>query len=568
MIRIIVEISRYVLLFLMLMFTIETFMALKTTDKEARRSRARGQLVFLVLFTFVAYIIMFLQNSDVMMLVLYIGNLIYIFALQLIYQIFYKKASMVLLNTMSMLISIGFVIQTRLGVSTAVKQMVIAFAATVVSFIIPVLIRKVRVVRNWGTFFAILGVILLAAVFALAMVTRGSRLSISIFGISFQFSELVKITFVFALASYLSKATNFRQVMKVTLIAAVHVVILVASKDLGSALVFFVAYIVMVIVATGNIGYAALGLGGMAGASVAAYKLFSHVRVRVQVWQDPFADYQGTGYQIVQALFGVCAGGWFGTGLLQGSPESIPLVKEDFTFAAICEEFGILFAICLILLCMCTYLIIINIALRLSNNFYKLIAIGLGTEYAFQVFLTVGGSTKLIPMTGITLPFISYGGSSVSVSIIMIAIIQGLYMVRKDESAMELWIREHPEEAAKEEEEELYERIPREYFDEEDADDEEYNDDDEYYDDEYDEPDQYDEPEDSREIRYDPYTGEPINVHYYDDGVDRFDPYSGEALNRKHFDDGEIWFDPYTGEPVKRILGPFEDGPKGGRDER
>lgn len=567
MIRIIVEISKYVLLFLMLMFTIETFLALKTTDREARRSRMRGQLVFLVLFTFVSYIIMFLQNSDVYMLILFIGNLLYIFAMQAIYQIFYKKASIVLLNTMSMLISVGFVIQTRLGVTTAVKQMIIAFAATLISFIIPVLIRKVRVVRNWGMFFAILGVVLLLAVFALAIVSRGSKLSITIFGISFQFSELVKITFVFALASFLSKAKNFKQVMKVTLIAGVHVVILVASRDLGSALVFFVAYIVMVVVATGNIGYAALGLGGMAGASVAAYKLFSHVRVRVQVWQDPFADYQGTGYQIVQALFGVCAGGWFGTGLLQGSPESIPLVKEDFTFAAICEEFGILFSICLILLCMCMYLIIINIALRLSNNFYKLVALGLGTEYAFQVFLTVGGSTKLIPMTGITLPFISYGGSSVSVSIIMMAIIQGLYMVRKDESAMELWIQEHPEQAA-EEEEELYERIPKEYYDDEP--DDEYADEDEYYDDEYDDEDQEETKPGGQygEIRYDPYTGEPLNVHHYDDGIDRFNPYTGEALDRKYFDDGEIWFDPYTGEPVKRILGPFEDGPKGGRDEK
>ena len=194
-----------------------------------------------------------------------------------------------------------------------------------------------------------------------------------------------------------------------------------------------VAYIVMVYVATRKARYALLGLGGMSLASVVAYQLFSHVRVRVNVWQDPFADYQNTGYQIVQALFGVCAGGWFGTGLFGGSPGMIPLAKEDFTFAAICEEMGILFAICLILLCMGTYLLIVNIAMKMSKPFYKLIAIGLGTEYAFQVFLTIGGTTKFIPMTGITLPLVSYGGSSVMCTIMMLAIIQGLYILRKDE---------------------------------------------------------------------------------------------------------------------------------------
>ena len=284
-----------------------------------------------------------------------------------------------------------------------------------------------------GIFFAVVGILLIGAVFALAKVSGGGKLSISIAGITFQFSEFVKITFVFFIAGMLKEVTDFAQVFKVTIIAGIHVVILVISTDLGAALIYFVAYIVMVCVATGKLRYTFLGVGGMAAASVAAYKLFRHVQVRVQVWRDPFADYQGTGYQIVQALFGVCAGGWFGTGLLNGSPESIPLVKEDFTFAAICEEMGILFAICLILLCMGLYVVIVNIAMKLNNRFYKLIALGLGTEYAFQVFLTVGGTTKFIPMTGITLPLISYGGSSVMCTIFMLAIIQGLYVLRKDE---------------------------------------------------------------------------------------------------------------------------------------
>ena len=154
-------------------------------------------------------------------------------------------------------------------------------------------------------------------------------------------------------------------------------------------------------------------------------RLWRTACLHISVW--------GTGYQIIQALFGVCAGGWFGTGLFNGNPEMIPLAKQDFTYAAICEEFGILFGIFLILICMSMYLQIVSISTKLSNRFYRLVSIGLGTEYAFQVFLTIGGTTKFIPMTGITLPLVSYGGSSIMCTIIMLSIIQGLYMMREDE---------------------------------------------------------------------------------------------------------------------------------------
>ena len=433
MINIIVEISKYLLLFIMIMFTWGVYRALSAGDKETRTRRLRAQLLWMIFFNFIAYFVLYIQTMDISMIIMYGAVVLYIILTQVLYNIFYKRASFILLNVMCMMISIGLMMQSRLGMDSAAKQLMIIACATVIALFIPVFIRKVKALQNMGMFFAIVGILLIGAVFALAKVSGGGKLSISIAGITFQFSEFVKITFVFFIAGMLKEVTTFAQVFKVTIIAAIHVVILVISTDLGAALIYFVAYIIMVCVATGKVRYALLGIGGMAGASVAAYKLFRHVQVRVQVWRDPFADYQGTGYQIVQALFGVCAGGWFGTGLLNGSPESIPLVKEDFTFAAICEEMGMLFAICLILLCMGLYLVIINIAMKLNNSFYKLVAIGLGTEYAFQVFLTIGGTTKFIPMTGITLPLISYGGSSVMCTIFMLAIIQGLYVLRKDE---------------------------------------------------------------------------------------------------------------------------------------
>ena len=246
-------------------------------------------------------------------------------------------------------------------------------------------------------------------------------------------SEFVKIIYVFFLAGMLTKDITFRHVAITTVAAAAHVLILVVSKDLGTAVVFFTAYLVLVYVATKNPVYPLAGLSGGALASVGAYYLFSHGRVRVQAWQDPFYDYKVGGYQIAQALFAICAGGWFGTGLFEGSPTAIPVATQDFAFAAICEELGGIFAICVILVCMSCFLMIVNISMRLSKKFYKLIALGLGAEYAIQVFLTVGGNIKFIPMTGITVPLVSYGGSSMICSIMMFAIIQGLYILRDDE---------------------------------------------------------------------------------------------------------------------------------------
>ena len=139
------------------------------------------------------------------------------------------------------------------------------------------------------------------------------------------------------------------------------------------------------------------------------------------------------GYQIAQSLFAIGSGGWFGTGLFKGQPDTIPVSAEDFIFTAISEEMGLIYAMCLILICVSCYVMFLNIAMQLHNLFYKMVALGLGTCYIFQVFLTIGGATKFIPSTGVTLPLVSYGGSSLISTLIMFAIIQGLYILREDE---------------------------------------------------------------------------------------------------------------------------------------
>mgnify|MGYP000627031753 FL=1 len=225
----------------------------------------------------------------------------------------------------------------------------------------------------------------------------------------------------------------FKDIVITTALAAFHVLILVASKDLGAALIIFIVYLVMLYVATSQPLYVFAGLGAGAAASVVAYYLFNHVRVRVIVWQDPFASYQNGGYQVAQSLFAIGTGSWFGTGLFQGKADAIPVAETDFIFSAICEEMGLIFALCIILIFLSCYVMFLNIAMQLHNRFYKLVALGLGTCFIFQSFLTIGGVTKFIPSTGVTLPLISYGGSSVLSTLIMFAIIQGLYILREDE---------------------------------------------------------------------------------------------------------------------------------------
>ena len=132
-------------------------------------------------------------------------------------------------------------------------------------------------------------------------------------------------------------------------------------------------------------------------------------------------------------MFAIGTGSWFGTGLFQGKADAIPVAETDFIFSAICEEMGLIFALCIILIFLSCYVMFLNIAMQLHNRFYKLVALGLGTCFIFQSFLTIGGVTKFIPSTGVTLPLISYGGSSVLSTLIMFAIIQGLYILREDE---------------------------------------------------------------------------------------------------------------------------------------
>lgn len=443
--KLIIEVSRYVLIGLILIYTFQSFLVFIKRNEDAREFLFLRQNVVMFCLHFVAFMVLYLKMEESQLLIFYGEQVIYLAATLVLFRNLYPKASKLIVNNMCMLITIGFIMVTRISYDQSTKQFKILVAATVVALLIPVLIKKLHFITRWSWFYAILGIGLLGAVAVMASVTYGAKLSLSVGGFTLQPSEFVKIIYVFFIAGMLSRSTDFRNVVITTCLAAVHVLILVASTDLGSALIFFITYLFMLYAATKDFRYMAAGLLAGILAAVAAYFLFSHVRVRVEVWQDPFRVYEGEGYQIAQALFAIGAGGWLGTGLFQGSPTAIPIVEQDFMFAAIAEELGGIFCICLILICMSCFIMFVNIAMKMYDDFYRYVAFGLGCIYAVQVFLTIGGAMKMIPMTGVTLPLISYGGSSVMSTMISFAIIQGLYLMREDdeEEDKEVYLEEN-----------------------------------------------------------------------------------------------------------------------------
>ena len=433
MTNLIIQVSKYLIIILMALYTLQCYTVFGKKDEDAREYLFLRQNMLMFAMHFVAFTVLYLQRTELTLLLFYGAQALYLAAVLILFRNLYPLASRLLINNMCMLICTGFIMITRLDYDKSIKQFKIAVISTVVALLIPIIIRKLRFITKMYWFYTLAGIGLLALVAIAATSTYGAKLSFSFGGISVQPSEFVKIIYVFAIAGLLTNAKDFKKLVIATALAAIHVLILVVSKDLGSAMIFFVTYLVMLFVSTRNPFLVLTGILAGSGAAVGAYFLFAHIRVRVQAWKDPFKDYQGGGYQICQSLFSISAGSWFGTGLCQGSPNAIPFVEQDFMFSAIAEERGTSFGICLILVCMSCFIMFVNIAMQLSNRFYRLVAVGLGSTYAAQIFLTVGGGIKLIPMTGVTLPFVSYGGSSMLSTLIMFAVVQGLYMLQRDE---------------------------------------------------------------------------------------------------------------------------------------
>ncbi|HEU5088162.1 MAG TPA: FtsW/RodA/SpoVE family cell cycle protein [Roseiflexaceae bacterium] len=290
-----------------------------------------------------------------------------------------------------------------------------------------------------------LALVLVTALFGVER--NGARLWLNLGFFQFQPVELLKILLVIYLATYLDDRRNLigrgsyrllgmrlpplPYLLPIVFMWGLTIVLIVIQKDLGAAVLFFAIFLAMLYAITSRASYVIGALAAFVVGAAALYPVFSHVRVRVQAWRDPWADPLGAGYQIIQSLYALANGGWAGNGLGRGDPTAVPESHTDFMFVSIGSELG-LFATLALLVC---YALLgwagYRVAQRSRDGFQQLLAIGLTTAIMVQTLLITAGTTNLIPLTGITLPFVSYGGSATLVNFAMLGILLRISAVRK-----------------------------------------------------------------------------------------------------------------------------------------
>ncbi len=427
------EISKYVIALFMLLYTLEAFLTFRYSTEKKRRGLYIRQIICMFAVQISCFIQIIARTGKPVYLFFFIFQIIIFASVLMLFYAIYPEGNRLIINNACMLLVISMTILTRLSYDKAVRQFFIMTASFIIGFFVPEIIFRFEFIKKFTWAYAALGAAAIGAVLVYGAATNGSKITYTVAGITFQPSEAVKVLFLFFMAGAVVEATEIWQLFVASAVAAVHVIILVLSKDLGSALIFFVIYLTMIYISTEKIEYLLTGLFFGVVASIFAYRHFYHIRVRVKAFLDPFGDIASSGYQVSQSLFGISSGGWFGLGLYGGSPRSIPFVEQDFIFSAIAEELGVVFAVLMALVCVSTFLMIMREGYFIKDRYYRLIACGIGVAYIFQTFLTIGGGAKFIPLTGVTLPLVSYGGTSVFVTIIMMMIVEGVCMIRTDE---------------------------------------------------------------------------------------------------------------------------------------
>lgn len=338
-----------------------------------------------------------------------------------------KGKGKLLMNMCLLLLSTSIILLGRLTTDMVQLQVKWIIVSSIVLLISMPLYDLMIKWESLNYIYAIFGLGVLILPFFFGEQIRGATNWVTINGFSFQPSEFIKLVLIVFLASLYRGAKSFKTFIIGSLISGVYVLILVAQNDLGGALIYTMIYLFMTYIYTERDLFLLGGLGGITLCAFLSFKLFGHVQLRVEAWLDPWRYIETSGYQIAQALFGISEGGWFGTGLLQGMPEKIPIVTSDFIFAALCEEMGVLMGIMVIGVYM-TILYLITKAVSKEKRYESLLVYGTSVALMFQMFLIIGGVIKMLPLSGVTLPFVSYGGSSLLVSMLMIGLVQCMYL--------------------------------------------------------------------------------------------------------------------------------------------
>lgn len=426
--------------------------------KQERRVLRYAYLLVMALFFNIAILTPTIDKSALIMGAVVCGLLVYS---HFVTRKFYPDGDKFILIFANILAVIGIAMIYRLDLpilggaydvqdarSFLAAKQIIFFALGVTIFILIVVILpdlKRFSKPKYKYLYLIFTMVLMSLGTLLGRATYGAKNWVSIGGVSFQPSEFGKLTLVAYLAVALKdygnptgiwkrfadkigakteSKLNLISLIEPAIVVMISLLFMLAQTDLGSALIFFAIAVTMLYIATSKKKYVIISLLLFVVGGTIGYYLFSHVRVRVMIWRNPWEYGYDQGLQLVQSLISIASGGFFGVGLGNGYPTYIPVVESDFIFSAICEEMGLLTGFAIIILNFLLFYRCIRAALYADNKFSRLLAVGYSTMIVSQVLVIIGGVTGAIPLTGITLPFVSYGGSSMLISYFALGIIQ------------------------------------------------------------------------------------------------------------------------------------------------
>ncbi len=422
----ILETANFILIFLLALYVGAAYVLMWTRRWEAGFTRCMGICRYLVHGW--GFLTLFLATEEFRILPFYLFQLAFFIMADIIQKRVYVNGSYMLYQNMQLLLSTGLLLLTRLSFEHALKQYIMAVLAYCLCSFLPWILKKIPRLERLGWLYTLVGVALLGVVLLLGSEVFGAKNWLTIKNITFQPSEFVKLTFILSMAALLVREnkSKYRNLLLVSVVAALHVGLLALSNDFGGALIFFMVYLLTLFVVSGDILFptAAVLAGGFA--AMLAYRYSGHIRERVLAWENPFSCIEEEGYQAAQSLFAIGSGEWFGTGLTKGMPKTVPVVKSDFIFSAISEELGIVFAALLLCVYINCIIWMMTLSMERKQPFFFAVTTGAVALFGVQLFLNVGGVIKLIPSTGVTLAFISYGGSSLFSSVFLFQGIQAM----------------------------------------------------------------------------------------------------------------------------------------------
>ena len=409
--------------------------------RNLMRSNTRLLLTSVVVFQLLAFLLLAVKPGNESMQTLILAAAVPLSTL-LITNLMGKfwPVDRAILILVELLCSIGLITLTAICKSeeTPRSQAIYAGVGVVAMFVGAGLIRGLSHWKKAAPLLMLVCVLALLSPWVVGEWYQGARNWVHLGPLSGQPSEFMKPVLIVILAAGFANRPRFARCLPTIAFAAVCCAILLTERDLGALLLYFLTTVLMYYVASSNAALSLAGLGMGAGAAVIAYQAFPYVQDRVAIWRNPWSDPLDDGYQIVRGLIAIGSGGLFGMGLGLGMPRNVPLYHSDFIFTSIAEEFGLIFSICL----MAVYVLIIMrgmiVAMNARTSFHSLTAFGLVIIMGLQALLIIGGNTKLLPLTGVTLPLVSYGGSSLVSSFFSMGVLLGISSMNAEDEARDI----------------------------------------------------------------------------------------------------------------------------------